>query len=69
MATGTNPQQPEVSFSMRELKSTYIASKMQALISKALNYAGVAVCLFAEDLQITSQGLQGKDRLLDRLTL
>lgn len=57
MATGTNPQRTGVSFSMRELKSTYIASKMQALISKALNYAGLAVCLFAEVLQVTSQGL------------
>lgn len=42
---------------------------MQVLISKALNYAGVEACSFAEVLQITSQGLQGKDRLLDRLAL
>lgn len=54
---------------MRELKSTYIASKMQTLISKALNNGGIAVCLFAGVLQTTSQGLQGKDRLLDQWTL
>lgn len=53
MASGTNPQQTGVSFNIRELKSTYIARKIQALISKALNYAGFAACSFAKVLQIT----------------
>lgn len=51
-----------VLFSIRELKSTYIANKMQALISEALNYTGLVVCFCVWVLQKGSQVLQGKSR-------
>lgn len=54
-----------VSFGIRELKSTYIANKMQASISKALNYAGVAFCFCVWVLQKRSQALQGKHKLVE----
>lgn len=48
-----------------ELKTTYIANKMQAPISKALNYAGVAVCFCVWVLQKRSKTLQGKRSLTE----